>query len=92
MNPWNKSMDLPKKPGKVLAFSPSQEAASQSQDAITRIEVFMTRLLASNEVLSAALERLRDFHLAGASPLLADKVLAQVEVALETASRVRNGF
>ena len=92
MNPRNKSMDLPKKPGKVIAFSPSQEATSKSQDAITRMEVFVARLLDSNEVLSAALERLRDFHLAGASPLLADKVLAQVEVALETASRVRNGF
>jgi hypothetical protein len=56
------------------------------------MEVFVTRLLESNEVLSAALARLRDFHLAGASPLLADKVLAQVDVALETASRVRNGF
>jgi hypothetical protein len=85
-------MDLPKKPGKVIASSPSQESTSKSQDAITRMEVFVARLLESNEVLSAALERLRDFHLAGASPLLADKVLAQVEVALETASRVRNGF
>jgi hypothetical protein len=84
-------MDLPNKPGKVLAFSPSQ-ATSKSQDTITRIEVFVARLLESNEILSAALECLRDFHLAGASPLLADKVLAQVEVALETASRVRNGF
>jgi hypothetical protein len=93
MNPWNKSMDLPKKPGKLIAFSPSQEATtSPPQDAITRIEVFVARLVESNELLTAALERLRDFYLAGGSPLLQDKVLAEVEFAIETASRAQNGF
>jgi hypothetical protein len=85
-------MDLSKKPGKVIKFSPSHEATAQSQDAITRIEVFVARLAESNELLTAALERLRDFYLAGGSPLLGDKVLAEVEVALETASRAKNGF
>jgi hypothetical protein len=85
-------MDFPKKPGKVIEFSPPQGAAAQSQDAITRIEIFVARLVESNELLTAALERLRDFHLAGGSPLLRDKVLAEVEVALETASRAKNGF
>jgi hypothetical protein len=92
MNPRNKPMDLPKKPGKVIEFSPSQEADAPSPDAITRIEVFVARLVESNELLTVALERLRDFHLAGGSPLLRDKVLAEVEVAIETASRVKNGF
>jgi hypothetical protein len=43
-------------------------------------------------VLAAALVRLRDFYLAGAPPLVTDKVLAQVETALEMARRVENGF
>jgi hypothetical protein len=86
-------MDLPKKPGKLIQFSPSQEATtSPPHDAITRIEVFVARLVESNELLTVALERLRDFHLAGGSPLLRDEVLAEVEVAIETASRVKNGF
>jgi hypothetical protein len=94
-------MDLPKKPGKVIEFSPPQDATtsppqdattSPPQDAITRIEVFVARLVESNELLTAALERLRDFYLAGGSPLLQDKVLADVEFAIETASRAQNGF
>jgi hypothetical protein len=92
MNPWNKPMDLSKKLGKVIEFSPPHEANSPSPDTITRLEIFVARLVESNELLTAALERLRDFHLAGESPLLRDKVLAEVEVALETASRAKNGF
>jgi hypothetical protein len=85
-------MDLPKKPGKVIEISPPRDAAAPSPDAITRIEVFVARLVESNELLTVALERLRDFHLAGGSPLLRDKVLAEVEVAIEAASRAKNGF
>ena len=85
-------MELPKKSGKVIEFSSAQEATAQSQDAITRVEVFVARVVESNELLTAALERLRDLHLSGGSPLLRDKVLAEVEVALETASRAKNGF
>jgi hypothetical protein len=85
-------MDHPKKSGKLIEFSSAPGATAQSQDAITRIEVFVARLVESNESLTAALERLRDFHLAGGSPLLRDKVLAEVEVAIETASRAKNGF
>lgn len=85
-------MDLSKKLGKVIEFSPPHEAHSQSPDAITRVEVFVERLVESNELLTAALERLRDFYLAGGSPLLGDNVLAEVEVALETASRAKHGF
>jgi hypothetical protein len=42
--------------------------------------------------LAVALVRLRDFYLVGALPLVADRVLAQVEAALETAARAKNGF
>jgi hypothetical protein len=75
----------PKDPGEVIPIS-------QPQDAYARIEGFMSRLVESNHVLAAALVRLRDFYLAGAPPLVTDKVLAQVETALEMAKRVENGF
>jgi hypothetical protein len=75
----------PKDSGKVIAIS-------QPQEAHARIEGFMSRLFESNHVLAAALVRLRDFYLAGAPPLVTDKVLAQVETALEMAKRAENGF
>lgn len=78
-------MDPPKKPGKVIAIS-------QPQDAVARIEAFVGRLLESSDLLAAALVRLRDFYLAGAPPLAADKVLAQVDAALEMAARAKHGF
>lgn len=78
-------MDAPKKPGKVIEFS-------QPRDAVARIEAFVGRLMESSDLLAAALVRLRDFYLAGAPPLAADKVLAQVETALEMAARAKNGF
>jgi hypothetical protein len=75
----------PKDSGKVIPISPPQ-------DAYARIETFMSRLIDSNHGLAAALVRLRDFYLAGAPPLVTDKVLAQVATALEMAKRVENGF
>ncbi len=85
--PHNHSiMDPLEKPGKVIEFAQPQ------QHAIVRIEAFMGRLIESSDLLSAALVRLRDFYLAGAPPLAADKVLAQVAAALEMAERTRNGF
>jgi hypothetical protein len=78
-------MNPPKKSGKVIEISPLQDASAP-------IEAFVRRLMESNAVLAAALVRLRDFYLAGAPPLLADKVLAQVDTALETAARAKNGF
>jgi hypothetical protein len=78
-------MVTPKDSGKVIPIS-------QPQDAYARIEGFMSRLIESNQVLAAALVRLRDFYLAGAPPLVKDKVLARVETALEMAKRVENGF
>jgi hypothetical protein len=57
------SMIPPKNSGKVIAIS-------QPQDAYARIEGFMRPLIESNQVLAAALVRLRDFYLAGAPPLV----------------------
>jgi hypothetical protein len=78
-------MDPPKKSGKVIEIS-------QLRDASARIEGFVRRLMESNEALAAALLRLRDFYLAGAPPLVAEKVLAQVAIALEMTARAKNGF
>jgi hypothetical protein len=78
-------MDPPKKSGKVIEIS-------QLRDASARIEAFVRRLRESNEALAAALLRLRDFYLAGAPPLVAEKVLAQVATALEMTARAKNGF
>jgi hypothetical protein len=78
-------MNPPKASGKVIEIS-------QPQDASARIEAFVMRLMESNEGLAAALVRLRDFYLAGAPHLVADEVLAQVDTALETATRAQQGF
>jgi hypothetical protein len=78
-------MDAPKKPGKVIAFS-------RPPDAVARIEAFVGRLIESSDVLAAALVRLRDFHIAGAPPRVADSVLAQVDAALEAAARNKYSF
>lgn len=75
----------PRNPGKVIEFS-------QPHDAVARMEAFVGRLIESGDLLTSALVRLRDFYLAGAPPMVADKVLAQVEAALEMAARTRNGF
>jgi hypothetical protein len=75
----------PRKPGKVIEFS-------QPHEAVAQIEAFVGRLVESGDLLASALVRLRDFYLAGAPPMAADKVLAQVEAALEMAARTRNGF
>ena len=79
-------MDPSEKPGKVIQFAQPQ------QHAVVRIEAFTGRLIESSDLLAAALVRLRDFYLAGAPPLAADNVLAQVAAALELAERTRNGF
>jgi hypothetical protein len=46
----------------------------------------------SNEILFAALVRVRDHHLEGAPAAAADQVLAEVETALEKAAKAQNGF
>ena len=78
-------MNPPKKPSKVIEIS-------QPQAASAPIEALVIRLVESNAVLASALVRLRDFYLAGAPPFVADRVLAQVETALEMAIRAKHGF
>jgi hypothetical protein len=56
------------------------------------LDAWLPRLIVSNEILFAALVRVRDYHLAGAPETGADGVLADVEAALERAARAQNGF
>jgi hypothetical protein len=85
VSPHNGSVDPPKSPEKVIEIS-------QPQDALARTEVLVECLRQGNDLLAAALVRMRDFYLAGAPPMIADSVLAQVETALARAVRARNGF
>jgi hypothetical protein len=80
------SMDLPDKtPVNAIAYPDPQAAV----DAV--LEAWLPRLIESNEVLSAALVRLRDFYLAGTPPMEAGDALAQVKTALEWAAMVQKG-
>jgi hypothetical protein len=79
--------DSPKKPpDRVIEFADSQAAI----DGL--LEAWLPRVVESNDILTAALLRVRDFYLAGAPPAAADGVLAAVELALERAARAQNGF
>ena len=79
-------MDLPKKPAvHAIAYPDAQSAV----DAV--LEAWLPRLIESNEVLMAALVRLREFYLAGTLPAEAADALAEVEAALERAARVQKG-
>jgi hypothetical protein len=64
-------------------------------DSHTAIDVYLEdwlpRLIESDGILTAALVRVRDMCLAG-PPLDLDLLLAQVEVALGRAVRVKNGL
>jgi len=56
------------------------------------LDAWLPRLIVSNEILFAALVRVRDYHLAGAPEAAADQVLAEVEAALEKAAKIQNGL
>jgi hypothetical protein len=56
------------------------------------LDAWLPRLIVSNEILFAALVRVRDHHLEGAPAAAADQVLAEVETALEKAAKAQNGF
>jgi hypothetical protein len=80
------NMDLPDKtPANAIAYPDPQAAV----DAV--LEAWLPRLIESNEVLSAALVRLRDFYLAGTPPMESGDALAQVKTALEWAAMVQKG-
>jgi hypothetical protein len=76
-----------KKPPHSVAEFPDIHAAIDGL-----LDAWLPRLIVSNEILFAALVRVRDYHLAGAPETGADGVLADVETALERAARAQNGF
>ena len=78
----------------IMAHDPAKNSGKVIEISYTSalIEYFMTRLLESNEVLEAALVRLRDRNLPGAQPLVVNKVLAQVATALENCGESKKGF
>jgi hypothetical protein len=79
-------MDAPKKPPVNVRTYVDRESAT---DAV--LEAWVPRLVESNEVLMAALVKLRDFYLADEPRTDAEEVLMQVRVALERAEIVQKG-
>jgi hypothetical protein len=77
-------MDSPKKPPVNATVFPDPQSAV---DAV--LEAWLPRLIESNEILMAALMKLRDFYLAGTPPAEAEEALAQVKAALEWAATVQ---
>jgi hypothetical protein len=79
-------LETKKPPSNVVNFPDVHAAIDGLLDA------WLPRLIVSNEILFAALVRVRDHHLAGAPATAADQLLAEVEAALERAARAQNGF
>lgn len=80
-------MNLPKKPPNRVVEFPDAHAAIDGL-----LDAWLPRLIESNEILTAALIRVRDLYFSGAPPVAADRVLAEVDAALERAARGKNGF
>jgi hypothetical protein len=79
-------VDTPKKPPtSLIAFMDSQAAIDGT------LEAWLPRLIESNEILMAALVRVRDLYLAG-QPVNAGEVLSEVETALERAANMHKGL
>jgi hypothetical protein len=76
-----------KKPPNTVVEFPDIHAAIDGL-----LDAWLPRLIVSNEILFAALVRVRDHHLEGAPAAAADQVLAEVETALERAAKAQNGF
>jgi hypothetical protein len=75
-----------KPPTKAEVFTDAQAAIDATLDA------WLPSLIESNDSLIAALTRLRGFYLAGTPMPGAATVLADVEAALEQATKLRRGF
>jgi len=73
-----------KPPTSLVAFVDSQAAIDGT------LEAWLPRLIGSNEILVAALERLRNLCSAG-EPLDTREVLSEVETALEKAASMQKG-
>jgi len=63
-----------------------------SQAAIDgTLEAWLPRLIENNQILVAALMRVRDLHSAG-EPVDPEEVLLEVDTALERAANIHKGF
>lgn len=76
-------MDTPKKPPDRVAWYPDPQAANDSL-----LDTWLPRLAASNEILTEALLRVRNY-LAGEDPRAKDEMLGEVQCAIEKADRAR---
>ncbi len=79
-------MEIPKKPDiNLIAFKDSQAAIDGT------LEAWLPRLIESNEVLVAALERIKKLHSSG-EPVASEKVLLEINLALEKAATTQRGL
>jgi hypothetical protein len=64
-----------------------------SQTAIDGLlDVWLPSLIKTNEILTTAILRVKELCLAELATVAADRMLAEVELALEKAARVKNVF
>jgi hypothetical protein len=79
-------VEIPKKPDiNLIAFKDSQAAIDGT------LEAWLPRLIESNEVLVAALERIKKLHSSG-EPVASEKVLLEINLALEKAATTQRGL
>jgi hypothetical protein len=77
---WQGNARYPKKPpGRAFEFPDSQTAIDGLLDD------WLPRLIETNEILTAALVRVKGFCISESSTVAADRVLAEVDIALERA-------
>lgn len=74
-----------KPPGRVFEFPDSQTAIDGLLDD------WLPRLIETNEILTAALVRVKGFCISESSTVAADRVLAEVDIALERAGIFQRG-
>jgi hypothetical protein len=75
-----------KPPAKAIIFPDPQTAIDGLLDD------WLPRLIESNEILTAALVRVKGLCSVGSSSLVVERVLAEVEAALERAARTKKEF
>jgi hypothetical protein len=79
-------MKPPKKSSGALIEFPDPQAAIDGF-----IDVWLPRLVRSNQILTVALLRVREHLRSGANAAETAKLLAEVEKALDRAERIENG-
>ena len=79
-------MERPRKPDiNLIAFKVSQAAIDGT------LEAWLPRLIESNEVLVAALERIKRLYSSG-EPVASKEVLLEINTALEKAAAMQRGL